>query len=109
MRASLAMNPTKASQSMHAVHPAMGRQSSHGVMAAHVARTGPIVRYGDEWSEEGSGGGGTSATGKIARWNSDRGFGFIQPSDGGEDLFCHVTSLVDGEGSVDRNDFVQFY
>ena len=29
-------------------------------------------------------------TGKMLRWQGERGFGFIQPDDGGPDLFCHV-------------------
>merc|ERR1712136_559199 len=36
------------------------------------------------------------------------GFGFIQPEDGGDDVFCHVTGLKDGEGSVDEGDTVRF-
>lgn len=42
------------------------------------------------------------------RWNGDKGFGFIRPDDGGEDLFCHVTGLLDGEGSVLEGDIVRF-
>mmetsp|Transcript_125028 Transcript_125028/g.266860 ORF Transcript_125028/g.266860 Transcript_125028/m.266860 type:complete len:146 (-) Transcript_125028:84-521(-) len=47
-------------------------------------------------------------SGKMLRWNSDKGFGFIQPNDGGEDLFCHVSALLDGEGSVAEGDAVDF-
>jgi len=35
-------------------------------------------------------------TGTVASWNSTRGFGFITPSDGGDDVFCHFTNVQDG-------------
>mmetsp|Transcript_6042 Transcript_6042/g.10996 ORF Transcript_6042/g.10996 Transcript_6042/m.10996 type:complete len:154 (+) Transcript_6042:132-593(+) len=44
--------------------------------------------------------------GVILRWHEDKGFGFIRPNDGGENVFCHVTSLLDGDGSVRDGDEV---
>jgi CspA family cold shock protein len=32
--------------------------------------------------------------GKIVRWLDDRGFGFIAPDGPGDDLFCHINSIV---------------
>ena len=43
----------------------------------------------------GGGGGGGKVTGIAARWN-DRGFGFIKPNDGSDDVFCHFSSITDG-------------
>jgi cold shock CspA family protein len=49
-----------------------------------------------------------SEKGTVMRWNFERGFGFIQPESGGEDLFCHVSALLDGDGSVQEGDEVTY-
>ncbi|CAJ1346906.1 unnamed protein product [Effrenium voratum] len=46
--------------------------------------------------------------GIILRWHEDKGFGFIRPHDGGENIFCHVTALLDGDGSVRDGDEVVY-
>mmetsp|Transcript_3449 Transcript_3449/g.9261 ORF Transcript_3449/g.9261 Transcript_3449/m.9261 type:complete len:101 (+) Transcript_3449:113-415(+) len=47
-------------------------------------------------------------TGVMLRWNAEKGFGFIKPDEAGDDLFCHVSALRDGEGSIRDGDAVTF-
>jgi cold shock CspA family protein len=64
--------------------------------------------WGSDDEGEGGGGGGAEENGVVKNWMSEKGFGFIQPKEGGDDLFCHTRSLLDGEGSVEKGDLVTF-
>jgi len=61
--------------------------------------TGGCAKPRAEGSMPPSDPGGTKGSGKmtgtaVKRWNQERGFGFIGPDAGGDDIFCHATSLT---------------
>ncbi len=45
-------------------------------------------------------------TGKVKFFNQEKGFGFIAPDDGGDDIFVHITGLA-GD-SIRDEDAVEF-
>jgi len=46
-------------------------------------------------------------TGTVKFFNDDKGFGFITPENGGQDVFVHVSALQQG-GSLREGDKVMF-
>jgi len=48
-------------------------------------------------------------TGTVKWFNATKGFGFIQPNDGGADVFVHITAVErSGLGSLDEGQKVSF-
>ena len=48
-------------------------------------------------------------TGTVKWFNPDKGFGFIQPEDGGKDVFVHITAVqAAGLHSLNENQKVTY-
>lgn len=50
----------------------------------------------------------TENKGFLKTWKDDRGFGFIKPADGSEDIFIHISALGEGARRPHRGDII-FY
>ena len=49
------------------------------------------------------------ATGTVKWFNPDKGFGFIQPEDGGKDVFVHISAVqAAGLQSLNENQRVTY-
>ena len=49
------------------------------------------------------------STGTVKWFNSTKGFGFITPDDGGDDLFVHYSEIkMDGYATLDEGQKVDF-
>lgn len=64
---------------------------------------------GHDRGRAGGRGGGPvrGGVGTVARYDDDRGFGFITPDDGGDDLFVHVSVVLGGE-ELEQGDRVRY-
>ncbi len=53
--------------------------------------------------------GSKMAVGKVKWFNEQKGYGFISPDDGSDDLFVHYSSIVsDGFRTLQENQAVEF-
>jgi len=48
--------------------------------------------------------GGDRHKGQVMSWNEERGFGFIKPDKGGDDVFAHASGLRDGDALLEGSE-----
>lgn len=46
--------------------------------------------------------------GKVKFFNSQKGYGFITPDNGGKDLFVHISNIEGGVQNLDEGQEVEF-
>lgn len=51
---------------------------------------------------------GPIETGRLVKWNDEKGYGFIQPADGSPDVFVHVSGLLGGTRRPKEGDEVRY-
>jgi cold shock CspA family protein len=77
---------------------AVASTEAAGFLEAGVPETKAKGDLGDTLDNGGGGndGGSKRLKGEVKAWNMERGFGFIKPTNGGEDVFCHFSFITDG-------------
>lgn len=50
----------------------------------------------------------SKSTGTVKFFNSDKGFGFITPDGGGQELFVHTSNIVGGGKSLHEGQKVKY-
>jgi cold shock CspA family protein len=48
-------------------------------------------------------------SGKLTKWNDDRGFGFIQPIDGNQEVFLHISEVKDATRRPQESDTIYYH
>ncbi len=48
-------------------------------------------------------------SGKLTKWKDDRGFGFIQPADGSQEVFLHISEIKDATRRPQENDTIYYH
>jgi uncharacterized membrane protein YsdA (DUF1294 family)/cold shock CspA family protein len=48
-------------------------------------------------------------SGKLKKWNDERGFGFIQPVDGSPEVFLHISEVKDATRRPQENDTIHYH
>jgi uncharacterized membrane protein YsdA (DUF1294 family)/cold shock CspA family protein len=48
-------------------------------------------------------------SGKLTKWKDERGFGFIQPVDGSQEVFLHISEVKDATRRPQENDRIYYH
>jgi cold shock CspA family protein len=48
-------------------------------------------------------------SGKLTKWKDERGFGFIQPVDGSEEVFLHISEVKEATRRPQENDTIYYH
>lgn len=48
-------------------------------------------------------------SGKLTKWKDERGFGFIQPADGSQEVFLHISEVKDATRRPQENDTIYYH
>ncbi len=47
-------------------------------------------------------------SGKLTKWKDERGFGFIQPVDGSQEVFLHISEVKDATRRPQEDDTIYY-
>ena len=47
--------------------------------------------------------------GKLTKWKDERGFGFIQPQDGSQEVFLHISDIKDLARRPQEGDIIYYH
>ena len=95
-------------QAEHVLPLGAGAGAGAGVPGGAGARGGAGAAAGRSGAVAGRSGGGDGADGTVTWFDGDKGFGFVTPETGGEDVFVHVRALAGGLSSLAEGDRVTY-